>query len=435
MVENKIQSYKSHSLLPKYLSVKIPNDWSIVPIRNLITEHKSGIFKNQEYYGRGTNIVGVSDLYYHSSIDGQLFRLAELSEDEIKEYRLKKDDIVYSESSLVEDGIGRALYVTGRGENTIFAWHTRRIRLNDHVYSKYVYYALESRPIRKSIISRSTTTALTGITTNEFFNTKIPIPPLQEQHKISSILSKLDELIQKTALIIKLTQILKKGLMQRLLTKGIGHTKFKNTALGEIPEEWNLVRMKEIVESYKNGIYKKSSFYGRGIPNVRMFNIQDGKVNIHDSPLIEVSDNELLDYGLRPGDILLNRVNSADLVGKAGIIKDDIGAAVFDSMIIRIRINNLSLPLFLNYFLNSRIYFRQIEGKIKHAVGQSSLNQDDLNNLLIGLPTVSEQKEIVSSLSRLDEKSRLIVAVRENVKNLKNGLMQQLLSGKIRVTE
>lgn len=164
-----------------------------------------------------------------------------------------------------------------------------------------------------------------------------------------------------------------------------------------------------------------------------MFNIQDGKVNIRETPLVEVTEDELLDYGLRPDDILLNRINSSDLVGKAGIIKDDIGTAVFDSMIIRIRLNNLSIPLFLNYFLNSKLYFRQIKGKIKHAIGQSSLNQDDLNSLMIGLPTISEQRKIVSFLSALDEKSTLLTAISENVKNLKNGLMQQLLTGRIRV--
>ena len=65
-------------------------------------------------------------------------------------------------------------------------------------------------------------------------------PPLKEQQKIASILSNVDELIQKTEQIIEQTQRLKKGLMQRLLTKGIGHTKFKKTELGEIPEEWKL---------------------------------------------------------------------------------------------------------------------------------------------------------------------------------------------------
>ena len=65
-----------------------------------------------------------------------------------------------------------------------------------------------------------------------------PYHPLKEQQKIASILSNVDNLIQKTDQIIEQTQRLKKGLMQRLLTKGIGHTKFKKTELGEIPEEW-----------------------------------------------------------------------------------------------------------------------------------------------------------------------------------------------------
>ena len=73
----------------------------------------------------------------------------------------------------------------------------------------------------------------------------IPYPSLKEQQKIASILSNVDELIQKTEQIIEQTQRLKKGLMQRLLTKGIGHTKFKKTELGEIPEEWQINNLME----------------------------------------------------------------------------------------------------------------------------------------------------------------------------------------------
>ena len=89
--------------------------------------------------------------------------------------------------------------------------------------------------------------------------------------------------------------------------------------------------MKQVVKSYKNGIYKLPKFYGQGIPSIRMFNIQNGKINSIDAPLLEVTDQELMDYELKPGDILINRVNSKELVGKAGIVSEGLGKVTFES--------------------------------------------------------------------------------------------------------
>jgi len=64
---------------PRYLKTNIPNDWKIVKLKEIVTFHNSGIFKNQELYGQGDNIVGVSDLYNNSKIDGQIFSLVNLT--------------------------------------------------------------------------------------------------------------------------------------------------------------------------------------------------------------------------------------------------------------------------------------------------------------------------------------------------------------------
>jgi type I restriction enzyme S subunit len=308
------------------------------------------------------------------------------------------------------------------------------IRLLKDFSNRFYFYYLMRTEFRKMARKHMKGTAgQQRVPINYLENVLVPVPPLKEQQKIASILSNVDNLIQKTDQVIEQTQRLKKGLMQRLLTKGIGHSKFKTTELGEIPEDWKLVRMKDVVMSYKNGIYKKSSFHGRGVLNIRMFNIQNGKINTQQTPLIDVTPEEISDYALRMEDILLNRVNSADLVGKAGILDLNIGDAVFDSMIIRIRVNESCKSQFLNYFLNSESYFNQIEGKIKHAIGQSSLNQDDLNSLLLGLPPIKEQQKIISILSIIDDLVQKLKDKRKKEDILKKGLMQQLLTGKIRV--
>ena len=93
---------------------------------------------------------------------------------------------------------------------------------------------------------------------------KIPLPPLSEQQKIAEVLCTIDEAIQKTNEIIAKTEHLKKGLMQELLTKGIGHKEFKDTEIGRIPKEWEVVKLNEVAEIRSNRVvsrfYKLLSF-------------------------------------------------------------------------------------------------------------------------------------------------------------------------------
>ena len=108
------------------------------------------------------------------------------------------------------------------------------------VLPEFLELVLKTDMFFKSAYRTINTTTIPDLQLRELRKIRIPIPKLSEQQKIASILSKVDELIQKTNQIIEQTQRLKKGLMQRLLTKGIGHTKFKKTSLGDIPEEWIL---------------------------------------------------------------------------------------------------------------------------------------------------------------------------------------------------
>ena len=108
----------------------------------------------------------------------------------------------------------------------------------------YLFYNLQSR--YSEIRNYTGDTGREGLNLRIIKDMNVPLPPLPEQQKIASILSKVDEQIEQTEQIIEKTELLKKGLMQKLFTKGIGHTKFKKTELGEIPEEWESKVIKDI---------------------------------------------------------------------------------------------------------------------------------------------------------------------------------------------
>jgi type I restriction enzyme, S subunit len=272
-----------------------------------------------------------------------------------------------------------------------------------------------------------------------WFNHYFPLPPNKEQEKIVSIFSNISNLIETHEKILIQIKQMKKGLIQQLLTKGIGHKKFKKVKwlFGkeiEIPEEWELIYLEKLVLSYRNGIYKPEKFHGSGIPNIRMYNLKDGKIEMSNLDLLEVSKGEFLDYKLEKEDIVVNRVNSPELVGKSGIVNNESQNSVFDSMNIRIKLDNgKTIPQFVITFFNSSYFFSQIRSRVKNAIAQASINQDDLNTTKMVLPSIPEQEKIIVLLSKVDLKIDDLESKKTNLEDLKKGLMQKLLTGEIRV--
>ena len=285
---------------------------------------------------------------------------------------------------------------------------------------------------KEKLLRKSHGTTFLEISKNNIKNLKLSIPPLKEQQKIASILSNVDELIQKTEQIIEQTQRLKKGLMQRLLTKGIGHTKFKKTELGEIPEEWKLESLGNLLKLCQYGLSLSLSEKGM-YPIFRMNNIENGYMITNDFKYIDLDQRIFKEYKLEKGDILINRTNSIDLVGKLGIFLLD-GDYTFASYLIRMRAIKEELnSFFLNFYLNTQKMQYKLKSLATPAVSQANINATNLKSLIIPIPSLSEQKEIVTIILNIDNSFKKYTEERYILVNLKKALMQQLLTGKIRV--
>jgi hypothetical protein len=166
--------------------------WSWSTLKDVVSDTKSGLFMPKDSYGAGHNIVGVADLYRHRAIAGQTFGLVPAGPLEVREYALQEGDLIYGESSLVREGIARTLPVTASGVGTIFAWHTRRVRVNRaKVWPFFLSSYLNSPGGRRSIMARATTTVLTGMTVGDFLTIPIPIGPLEIQRRIQADLEEI----------------------------------------------------------------------------------------------------------------------------------------------------------------------------------------------------------------------------------------------------
>lgn len=171
--------------------------------------------------------------------------------------------------------------------------------------------------------------------------------------------------------------------------------------LPELPKKWQWIPLSLIAQSMQNGIYKPANFYSDdGVPCLRMYNIEEGRIVWKDIKRMILSEEEVEKYLLKPGDLLVNRVNSRELVGKTAIITRDIEPCVYESKNIRLRIKKDFISSdYLNYWF---LYFAHtyFEKNAQQTVGMASINQTQLGAMPIPLPPRKEQNRIAKEITR-----------------------------------
>ena len=225
--------------------------------------------------------------------------------------------------------------------------------------------------------------------------------------------------------------------MQTLLTKGIGHTKFKKTEIGEIPEEWSIKTIGDVINLIKSGLSRSLKDEDIGIPCIRSNNINNYKFDKSDLKYWFLEDNKganINDYILREGDILVNFINSLAQIGKTCLYKDIGRPVIYTTNIFRMNLNEqIILNKYFYYISQTEMYNNEIKLITKPAVNQASFTVADFKSIKISVPPINEQIRIVSILSEVDEKVEESEEKKQKLEELKKGLMQQLLTGKIRV--
>ena len=297
--------------------------------------------------------------------------------------------------------------------------------LNHIKYEKYLTY-----------------TAQPKLTQDKMKHILILVPPLKEQQKIASTLSIVDELIQKTDQIIEQTQRLKKGLMQKLLTKGIGHTNYKTINFGfrflteKIPESWKVSILRDLsISGLQNGIFKKRDEFGEGVPIVNVSDLfQDHDIKLSELERVKVSDSELINFGINEGDVFFCRSSLVvDGIGRCNLVSKLYELSVFECHVIMCRPNKQKIhPKFLTYFIQSNLG-RKFLLSIAMTLTMTTIRQPDLEKMIIFIPPLVEQEKILSIIESVDSKIDMDLKYLRYLKNIKNGLMQNLLTGKIRV--
>ncbi len=299
-----------------------------------------------------------------------------------------------------------------------------------NAYPKYIYYCTKWDKVRNLAISKMEGTSGRQRVPNRVFKEDIfiPLPPLFEQKKIADILTVVDEAIEKTTQIIEKTKGQKRGLMPKLFTQGIDHKEFKGTVIGEIPEKWNISRLKDISKKFYNGGTPNTTnekYWDGNIPWITGADFENQKINMIRKYITNEGVENSSTNVVPKGNLL---VVTRTGVGKLAIapfdiaISQDITGIIFDLQ--------KALPSYIYWYLDYKT------NRLKSLIQGTSINgilRGDLESFIIPIPSVNEQKIITDMLFSIEEKIEKESSHLEQLKLLKKGLMQVLLTGKLRV--
>ena len=303
------------------------------------------------------------------------------------------------------------------------------------------YYELLSEIGERQFYSYVAGSNYPAIGDSDIRNIRLVLPSsVKEKTAIANILFKVDEAISAVQGSIAAAERLKKSLMQNLLTgrmKPDGTLRkedefYMDEKFGKVPKGWEVKRIAEIADFVQYGLNQASSETGN-IPMFRMNNIVNGEMQDYPLVYVNLNDTALCQYKLEKGDILFNRTNSMDLVGKVGVFKLE-GDYVFASYLIRIRVSKDNNPYFVNYALNSYPIQCSLRSKATPAVSQANINSKSLRGTSILIPKEKqEQDEIVNNIFVFEKQTTYNYNKIASLEKLKKSLMQNLLTGRVRV--
>jgi type I restriction enzyme S subunit len=370
---------------------KIPEDWKSVRYIDVADYINGYPFKPSDWKSEGLPIIRIQNLtgkeeynYYQGPVEDW--------------YLVKNGDLLFSWSATIDIFIWN-------GGNAVLNQHIFKVIPKNNIDRKFLYYIIKN--YLENIKRKIHGSTMKHFKKEQLVKNYLPLPPVTEQKAIAKILSTVDLAIQKVDEIIAKTERLKKGLMQELLTKGIGHKEFKDTEIGRIPKEWKIVKVGDVLSlEYGSGLSERER-----IPGTYPVVGSNGIVGYHNQARVK-----------GPG-IVVGRKGT---IGAVSWIDRDFWP-IDTTYYVRTKTTNVSLK-WLFYEL---IYLNPARFHLADVV--PGLRRELVHSLKMILPPLREQQRIAEILSAADKKLELERNEKAKLERIKQGLMDLLLTGKIRV--
>ena len=391
----------------------LPIEWEEKKLEDVCSFYL-GLTYTPKYVDSGVPFLSVKDITKgYLSFEKTRYIAREEFESSTSNAKPQRGDIIFGRVGT----LGQPLIVETDIDFCIFV-SLGLMRVFDNLHNVFLKQWMTSDYFTKQVDSKVIGSAQKNLNIGWLRNFKFPLPPLKEQEKIADILSTADDKIDAITSQIKKTETLKKGLLQKLLSEGIGHSEFKDSEIGKIPKSWEVIKLNDI-SKITMGQSPKSDTYNTD--NIGMPLIQ-GNADCKNRRTIPRNFTTELTKECFIGDIIMT------VRAPVGAISKSLHNACIGRGVCSIKSKEDN-----EYIYHCLVNYEDSWDKLSQGSTFTAVSGSDIKNLKFPLPPLEEQKQIADILSTADEKLEVLKAKKEKCETLKKGLLQKLLSGEVRV--
>ena len=408
------------------------NPWPMIKIGDIF-EFKNGLSKGKEFFGQGTPFISYVDVYKHNGltaadIKGRVL----LSEDEIRKLAVKKRDVFFTRTSETPEEVGYSAVLLEDVPNCVYNGFVLRARpRNDLLNIEYCKYCFSTKRVREEISKRCKYTTRAGITGRALSEIEIPLPSAEEQKAIAETITGMENYIVDLLQLIEKKKAIRNGALNDLMSG--------NTRLSGFKDKWVTIPFSRFFTVQKNNTYARDKLTDHGTVG----NIHYGDILVKYGDIVGEKDGipflkDGVSYSaswlLQENDIVFADTAEDETVGKSIQIGKISYPVVGGLHTIVCRPNMETAPGFLGYYMNSKAYHDQL---LPHITGikVSSVSKKSIKMTELHVPAdIMEQKAIADALTVMDDEIKALEAEREKMIQISEGAMDDLLTGRVRLS-
>ncbi|WP_168382063.1 restriction endonuclease subunit S [Acinetobacter indicus] len=405
--------------VPKLRFKEFDGDWTKSSLINLAKDKSlnNGVFNDQNKVGQGYKLINVLDMYIERDIDESRLSLLDLDLKEFERNKVKFGDIFFTRSSLVKEGIAFSNVYLGHSQDITYDGHLIKLSPDLEVTNpSFLNYALKTSKVRKQLILGGKTATMTTIGQQEVGKTTIDFPVLDEQTKIASFLSAVDEKISQLTQKHELLSQYKQGMMQKLFSQQLRFKADDGSEFGE----WEEIKLTDFLKFTPRPIEKpNTNYHALGVRSHFK-----GLFNKFDSEPNKISMDTL--YRVKRNDVVVNitfawegAMAIAEKEHDEGLVSHRFPTYLCDDSKINLH--------FFKYRFIQKDFLSALQLCSPGGAGRNRvLNKSAFLEISFSKPTLEEQTKIANFLSSIDQKIEIVAQQIEQAKTWKKGLLQQM---------
>lgn len=421
----------------------IPEDWQPKPLRTLLEKQFSGDWGSDEGE-QAVSVLRSTNFTISGALDFSDVATRYFSPDKAANFGLIKGDLLVERSGGGPDQpVGRIGFITedipaGTVSNFVQVLQPNPEEVNPE-FLGWVLYELQRTGIIERVQQQST--QMRNLNWRDYQRLLLPWPELDEQRRIAAALKLADDAIAKAKAELEATRELKRSLMQMLFVSGMPgrHSEFVETKIGRIPKGWQVKCVKDVlIDKPINGYSPQSNPEPPGTKTLNVACIRHGECAIAKATYVDIDISVIESLQVKTGDFFVLRGNgNRDYIGIGGVVRDDIQESmIYSDLLFRLRFQDAeTVPFYIPYMWQTQTFLHRLQSKAKSGSGLWKIGKRDIENELFVLPGKDEQRDIVEVIDAVINSFVATEKTFEVLQQVKKSLLQNLLTGKIRIPE